>query len=88
MQPTCPTHHIRLDLVNVTIFGEEANYDARNTTLYTLLLPPPANFQILYSAHFSTKALCGVKPPSLVHSHRPSYETAASIFREGENYDR
>jgi len=41
MQSMCPAHHICLDLVNVTIFDEEANYDARHTTLYTLLLTPP-----------------------------------------------
>ena len=38
MQPTWPAHHIRLDLVNVTMFDEEANYDARHINLYTLLL--------------------------------------------------
>ena len=40
MQSTYPAHHIRLDSINVTIFGEEANYDARHTTLCTLLLRP------------------------------------------------
>ena len=40
-QATCPAHHILLDLVNGTIFGEEANYDARHTFCTPSWYAPP-----------------------------------------------